>query len=613
MSGTVLALTLLLAGAPSGGGADPSAWQRAVGLLQYLSSDYPAAVRGGDAQELAEQRALAAEAERALAELGPAGLPFRARAADVLLRIERGVDPDGVARDSVALADDLARAGGLGRSPRTPPDLAQGAELFRQACSACHGTDGSGDRAVAAQLRPPAADLRSGDRMEAYSPFRAYNLLALGIEGTAMPSFPTLTEPERWALAFHLLTLKQPACDHAPPRASLEVLAGSTDAQLARRFGPAEVACLRRVMPRTDEDQALAATRAGIDRALGLLAGGNAAAARQVLIDTYLQAFEPAEPSMRARHPGLVQEFEAGMVRARLAAERGDPRFAAELGALRTLLEDAAPARPSAGEAATVFWLALLVVVREGFEVVIVIAALLAVLQRMGRSDQARVVHAGWVTALFAGALCFVFGRQLLAGGNRELMEGIGSLLASALLVYAALWLNARTHIRRYMGELRDRMEGALGRGSSLGLFAIAFTALFRESFETAIFLQGLSIDSGRGALSGAAAGLAVMVVLVLVIRRVGFVLPMKPLFTVSTWLLYATAVVLLGQGLHALQELGALPLLPVPGPRLDALGLFPDLLTLLPQLAMALAPLLLFLWRRGTGVGNAPLPRTLP
>jgi len=71
--------------------------------------------------------------------------------------------------------------------------------------------------------------------------------------------------------------------------------------------------------------------------------------------------------------------------------------------------------------------------------------------------------------------------------------------------------------------------------------------------------------------------------------------------------------VVLLGQGLHALQELGALPLLPVPGPRLDALGLFPDLLTLLPQLAMALAPLLLFLWRRGTGVGNAPLPRTLP
>ena len=613
MSGSLLAVSLLLAGALPEGAPEASAWQRAVGILQYLSSDYPAAVRGGDAGELAEQRGLAAEAQAAVAELGEPGLPFRARLAEVVARIERGVDPDGVAEDCLSLADDVARAGGLQRSPRAPPDLAQGSRLFQESCAACHGADGSGDTPVAAGLRPRPADLRAADRMGGYSPFRAFHLLALGVEGTAMPSFPTLTEQERWALAFHLLTVGKPPCDHVPPRASLEVLAGSTDAQLAARFGPAEVACLRQVMPGTDEDQALTATFAGIDQALRLAAGGDLTAARQMLIDTYLRDFEPIEPSLRARHPGLVQEFEAGMLRARLAAERKDPRFAAELRALRALLEDAAPARPGSGEVTTVFWLALLVVVREGFEVVIVIAALLAVLKKMERSDQARVVHAGWLTALVAGALCFVFGRQLLAGGNRELMEGVGALVASGMLVYAALWLNARAHFRRYMGELRGRLEGALGRGSSVGLFAIAFTALFRESFETAIFLQGLSIDSPRGAVAGAGAGVAVMVVLVLVVRRVGFVLPMKPLFTVSTWLLYATAVVLLGQGLHSLQEVGALPLLPGPGPRLDVLGVYPDLLTLLPQLAMALAPLVVLLWRRRSGVGNAPLPRTLP
>jgi high-affinity iron transporter len=592
---------LLLAGAGSARAApaDAADWQRAVGLLQYLSSDYPAAVKTADATELAEQRALALEAEAAVAALGTAGQPFQQRAAGVAARIAQGIDAEGVARDCRRLVDDLARAGGLPRSPRSAPDLAAAGHLFQQACAACHAADGSGDSPAAAQLQPRPADLRSAERMDPYTPYRAFNLLSLGVEGTAMPSFPTLSEDERWALAFQLLTLRQPACTHAPPRASLELLANATDAELAQQFGAAEVPCLRRVLPGLDEDQALVAARSGINEALRLGGAGNFAAARRVLLDTYLQKFEPMEPTLRARQPALVQHFEEGLTRARLYAEKGDARFLAEAQGLRTLLDDAAHARHGSQQTATVFWFALLVVVREGFEVVIVIAALLAVLKKMGQSSQARVVHAGWVTALVAGALCFVFGRRLLEGANRELMEGIGGLLASAMLVYAALWLNAKANLRRYMGELRERMQGALGRGSAAGLFAISFTALFRESFETAIFLQGLSIDSPRGVLLGAGAGLAVMVGLVLLIRKVGYVLPMKPLFTISTWVLYATAVVLLGQGLHALQETGLLPLLPVRGPRIDALGIFPDALTLLPQLAMALAPLGLWWWRR--------------
>ena len=449
--------------------------------------------------------------------------------------------------------------------------------------------------------------------MDPYTPYRAFNVLALGVEGTAMPAYPTLSEDERWALAFYLMTLRQPACTHTPPRTSLEVLANSTDAELAQTFGAAEVPCLRRVPPRPDEDQALAASLAGINRARRLGASGDFPGARQELLDTYLQAFEPVEPVLRARHPALVQRFEDSLVRARVYAEQRDPRFLSEVQSLRSLLEDAARSRHSTPETATVFWLALLVVVREGFEVVIVIAALLAVLKKMGQLDKARLVHAGWTSALVAGAVCFVFGRQLLAGVNRELLEGVAGLLASAMLVYAALWLNAKSNLRRYMGELRGKMQGALGRSSGFGLFAISFTALFRESFETAIFLEGLSIDSPRGVLLGAGVGLGVMAVLVLLIRRVGYVLPMKPLFTLSTFVLYGTAVALLGQGLHAFQEIGLLPMLPVRGPRLDVLGLYPDALTLLSQLAMLLVPLLLFWWRRRGDAAAAALKTSGP
>jgi high-affinity iron transporter len=601
---TLAVTLLLLCAAPVGAGAEPSqaptaSWQRAVGLLQYLSSDYPAAVTSGNTSELAEQRGLVQDARRTLDELGPEGAPFQARLQSVAARVALGTDAEGVARDCRALVDELARAGGLRRSPRTAPDLVHGARLYQEGCSVCHGKDGSGETATALGLEPRPADLRSGARMDAYTPYRAYNLLALGVEGTAMPAYPTLSEDERWALSFYLLTLPQPACSHTPERVPLEVLANASDAELGRDYGAAEVPCLRRVLPRADEDEALASTLAGVNRARRLGASGDFPGARQELLDTYLKSFEPLEPTLRARHPALVQRFEDGLLHARVYAEQRDPRLQGELRSLGSLLEDAARSRHTAPQTATVFWLALLVVVREGFEAVIVIAALLAVLKKVGQLEKARLVHAGWGSALVAGALCFVFGRQLLAGVNREVMEGVAGLLASAMLVYAALWLNAKSNLRRYMGELRGRMQGALGRSSGFGLFAISFTALFRESFETAIFLEGLSIDSARGVLFGAAAGLLVMVALVLLIRRVGYVLPMKPLFTLSTWVLYGTAVVLLGQGLHAFQEIGFLPLVPVRGPRLDVLGLFPDALTLVPQLALLCAPLALWWWRR--------------
>jgi high-affinity iron transporter len=251
--------------------------------------------------------------------------------------------------------------------------------------------------------------------------------------------------------------------------------------------------------------------------------------------------------------------------------------------------------------------MALLVVVREAFEAVVVVAALLAVLKKLEQEAHARVVHAGWISALVAGAMSFFLGQQLLAGANREWMEGVVALVAVAMLLYAAFWLNARTNLSRYMGDLRVRMQGALGQGSAVGLFFIAFSAAFREFFETALFLEGLSIDSRAGALWGGLAGLGVMAGVVMLIRRVGYRLPMKPLFKASTVLLVATAVVLLGKGIHALQEVGALPLRPLPLPTLEPLGIFPDALSLLPQVVLALAP---FAWKwlgqRGSG-GVAP------
>jgi high-affinity iron transporter len=578
---------------------DALGWQRLVGILQYLESDYPAAAQSKSESELAEHRALIDEAIATAKQLGSRANAFLGRLDAIRARIEAVQDPDGVSRDCAALIEDLVATAGLSRSPRLPPEMEKGKLLYSVGCAACHAQDGSGKVEIADQLQPKPSSFLEPEPLDSSAPYKVFNILTFGINGTSMPAFDVLNEDERWALAFYIFTLRQPPCDHKPARASLETVATSNDSKLASTFGAKEVACLRQRPPSIDEEQSLLIARAGIENAIRLSEQGKAAEARRSIVDAYLRGIEPVEPMLKARNPRLVRELERTFIRARLSADTNKPQMAAEARRLLTLIDEARRRHSAATDFWSVFWLALLVIVREGFEASVVIAALLAVLKKMQQREQERIVHAGWISAIALGAVAFAFGHRLLAGADRELLEAIVALVAVAMLVYAALWLNARSTMRRFMGGLRARMQGALGSGSALGLFTVAFTAMLRESFETAIFLQGLSIDSPTGVAWGAAGGAALLVALVIFVNQVGYRLPMKALFNGSTVLLLVTAVVLLGKGLHALQTLGILLLRPIPLFELEPFGIYPDLYSFGPQLILAAAPLLWFAWRR--------------
>jgi high-affinity iron transporter len=97
----------------------------------------------------------------------------------------------------------------------------------------------------------------------------------------------------------------------------------------------------------------------------------------------------------------------------------------------------------------------------------------------------------------------------------------------------------------------------------------------------------------------GTVAGAVALTALVLFVNRVGYKLPMKTLFNASTVVLMATAVMLLGKGLHALQEVALLPLVPIPFFTVEFLGIYPDAISFLPQLVLALAPLAFIAIRR--------------
>ncbi|HEY0094209.1 MAG TPA: cytochrome c, partial [Archangium sp.] len=279
----LLLLSLLLAAplaAADEGASEGRTWHRLVGILQYLQADYPMAVESKSDFELTEQRSFIAEATEAARELGPQGEGFLARLEDIKARVDKAEDPEGVSRDCGELVENLVLAGGLSRSPRTPPDLALGEKVFQQDCVACHGKDGRAQVAIAETMEPKPANFHDPDVMAGLTPYKAFNTVGFGVPGTAMPGFPTLSEEERWSLAFYVFTLRQPPCDAVPPRVSLEKLANATDNELVQAYGQEHLGCLRRKMPDVDEERGLLVTREYVEQALKLGTSGDMLGAR---------------------------------------------------------------------------------------------------------------------------------------------------------------------------------------------------------------------------------------------------------------------------------------------------------------------------------------------
>lgn len=590
--GLIALLLLASRAALAASSPDDPDWHRLVGILQYVEADYPAAIESGSAFELDEQRAFIAEALASAQRLSAAAAPFLPRLESVRARIEKQEDAPGVSRDCAALVDDIVKSTGMVRAPTRAPDLATGQRVYEARCAACHGVDGAANTPIAATLTPRPVSFVDAEVMNGLSPYRAFNTTTFGVPGTPMVSFKdTLSSDERWATAFYLFTLRQAQCTKSPaspsPSLTLAALATSTDAELAARG--VDLPCARRAVAPADEGQAIAATLRAVDDALLAVRAGDRARASRTLIDAYLQHIEPIEPKLAGRDPDGVVALEQAFWDLRAAIERGSADEVERAERLSSLLHKL-EAKDDVATRGSAFWMALLIILREGFEAMVVVVALLAALKTMGRHSYARVVHLGWVSALIAGAVAFFLGQRLLAGARREWLEGIVALVAVVMLVYAATWLSARTHMRRYMGELREKISTNLDRGSIAGLFLLSFTAAGRETFETALFLQGIGIDAPMEAAWGAAAGIAILAALVFVIMRVGYRLPMQLLFKASTALLCVTAVILLGKGLHALQEVGAIGIHPAPIPRIDLVGIYPDALTLGAQGLLSVA-----------------------
>jgi high-affinity iron transporter len=537
-----------------------------------------------------------------------------------------------------ALAAEVRDRFGVRALPAAPPDPARGAALYAQACATCHGADGHGDGPAGAGLDPSPSNLADPARMGGLSPFALFSTITYGIAGTGMGPFESAyDEPARWDLAFFAASLHagpgeqergEALAREAPARLavlvpSLQALVETAPAELAAgdpdgRALVAHLLASPAALQGRELPLAIALTR--LDASWAAFRAGDRARAVDLALSAYLDGFEHVEPALATVDRRLRTDIEAAFLRYREALRAG--RSEAEVDALRTVLAaDLARAeRRLAGGGlgpGASFLAALTILTREGLEAVLLVMAIVGVLTRAGRRDALPWVHAGWIGALAAGAATWWAAGRLveLSGARREVIEGVSALLAAAILFYVSYWLVSKLEAARWQAFVGGRIREAASGRRLVALAGVTFVAVYRECFETVLFYQALAAQAGPGGAgpiaAGIGAGALLLAVLATAFFRFGRRLPLRRFFAASSILLYALAVVMAGHGVAALQEAAWLPLTPVPGPRVDWLGLHPTLEGLAAQGALVLAAL--GAWVKLSGVLRPRLARSGP
>jgi high-affinity iron transporter len=210
----------------------------------------------------------------------------------------------------------------------------------------------------------------------------------------------------------------------------------------------------------------------------------------------------------------------------------------------------------------------LVIFLREGVEGSMIVAILLAYLDRTGRREHFRDVFLGVGAALIlataGGVAVYETIRSYNGSRVQAIFETVTYLVAASVLTYMTFWM--RAHARSLSKELRARTDAALDGRARWGLGLLAFQAVGREGLETVVFTLAIIFSTTTvGALAGAAIGLAGALCIAFVIYRLGHRLNLARFFTIIGILLMVFAAGLLVDSVENLQQLGWLPVLDAP------------------------------------------------
>ena len=226
---------------------------------------------------------------------------------------------------------------------------------------------------------------------------------------------------------------------------------------------------------------------------------------------------------------------------------------------------------------------AFLILIREGLEALLVVAAVIAYLVKSGNKRFAKWIYLGVVAGLAGSGLVAVLFTFLFGGSGpiQEISEGVCALIATLMLLWTSNWMLNKSSVEAWNNYIRNKTEAVVAEGAE--------TVIFYES------IYSMSQDA-RGMWVGGLTAAAVLIVIFLILRFTSVKIPIGPFFLVTSILMAALVVIFAGGGIHALIE-GDL----IEGtylsivPTNDWIGLYPYAETIAAQVIAAIAVVALF------------------
>ena len=341
-------------------------------------------------------------------------------------------------------------------------------------------------------------------------------------------------------------------------------------------------------------------------------AGDTAKAVGQVQ-DTYFDIFEASgmENAVGARDANFKTELEGHFTKivGLMNAGKDVASIQQEIAAFSAGLDKALELLGGNQGGFALFFFSLTIILREGLEALLIVAAVIAYIHKSGHGDKQKVINNSVCWALGASVITALLFQWLLtnAAAGREILEGVTMLIATVMLFGMSYWLLSKVEAQHWKAYLQKKIGTSLSQGSLIGLWLTSFLAVYREGAETVLFYFALAADAKTALdygylFGGLAVGIVILAVVYLIMRYSVVRLPLKPFFIFTGIFMYLMAFIFAGKGVAELIEGKAFtPTLIGDGTLFpkwmgDWLGIMPYRETLLPQLVL-LAAALFALW----------------
>ncbi len=584
-----------------------------IHLLDYVSNDYDGAVKDGKVISQQEYGELTEFNNKLLVKSHDIQLDTYSELNYQLTKfhslVHNKANVDSVKNTGFLCKSLIIAKTGFVSYPSKWFDLESAKTLYITHCAKCHGQDGTGNGIEGVGLQPPPRNFHEIERIQGISPSNAYNTIRLGIEGTGMKGFATLSDEEVWNLSFYILSIHHAKTNPQDlnkkrqkfiDKISLEELAESSDKMLMTKFGitnQEDLASLRLLIPSFDKKQYLDIAKSLLAKAYSAYLSKNYKEAENKGVMAYLEGIEPVELQIKSLQPNLVASLEKEMmqVRKNISDRVDNDVLMKSIEKAKIEIDKAAILLNSEKKSAWwTFFMSFTIIIREAMEAMLILVILINLVRSANATQATKWINIGWISAILMGVVAWFFSEKLVSVGmgKIEIFEGIVSVIAVILVLYIGFWMHSHTEINKWKLFVNEKIGKLIESGNYKGLAVLSFIVVGREVFESVLFLTAISANkstSGNNQIPiilGSLASVLTVIIIAYIFIRISKNIPIRKLLRYSSFVLGFLAIILVGKAAHSFQETGYLSIHSLPfNYKNDILGIFPTLETILFQL----------------------------